>query len=82
MASMKRTQIRLTDEQRQRLRRVAAERGVSMSQVVRDAIDKHIAAQNARDWRELAVQAIGGFRSGRADVSERHDDYLSDALGQ
>jgi predicted DNA-binding protein len=80
MASMKRTQIRLTDEQWQRLKRVAAERGVSMSEVVREAIDQYIAAQNARDRREHAIRAIGGFRSGRADVSECHDDYLADAL--
>jgi predicted DNA-binding protein len=80
MVGMKRTQVQLTDEQWQRLTRVAAERGVSISQAVREAIDRHVAAEYPVDLRERAIRAIGGFHSGKADVSEEHDGYLSDAL--
>ncbi len=40
--SSTRTQIYLTDEQRQRIDRVAAARGVTMAQLIRDAVDEYL----------------------------------------
>ena len=76
---MHRTQIQLEDGQWQTVNRVAEQRGVSAAQVIRDALDRALpAAVDQR--RERAVASIGGFRSGRGDVSVRHDDHLADAF--
>jgi predicted DNA-binding protein len=82
MVDVKRIRVQLTDEQWQHLKRVAVERGVSVSQVVREAIDRQVAVEDLVGLRERAIRAIGGFHSGKADVSEGHDAYLSDALGR
>jgi hypothetical protein len=64
------------------LRRVAAERGVSIAAVIRDAVDDVI---DGRDWperRRRALAAAGRFSSGRTDVSDHHDEYLAEAFGE
>jgi predicted transcriptional regulator len=77
---MIRTQISISPEQARRLRHVAADRGVSIAHVVREAIEAYVpdnqATKDARIRRALA--AAGRFSSGLADVSERHDDYLTE----
>ena len=40
MSALVRTQIQLTEEQAVKLKRMAAERGVSMAEVIRDAVDR------------------------------------------
>lgn len=77
---MHRTQIQLDDDQWRAVTRVAAERGVSAAQVIRDAVDRQLPGDRA-ERRARAVAAVGAFRSGRADVAERHDDHLADAFG-
>jgi predicted DNA-binding protein len=77
---MVRTQIQLTDEQSRRLRRIAAQRGVSMAELIRDAVDRQLEQAPTDQARARAVSAVGGFHSGRADVSTRHDDHLTDAF--
>lgn len=79
---MLRTQVQFTDEQVRSLRREAAARGVSIAEVVREAVDSHLRRQTAGARRERAVRAVGGFRSGLRDVSERHDDHLAEALAE
>lgn len=76
---MIRTQISITDEQARRLRRAAAGRAVSVARLIREAIDAYVTDADAgREARvERALAAAGGFDSGLADVSERHDDYLA-----
>jgi Arc/MetJ-type ribon-helix-helix transcriptional regulator len=77
-----RTQIQLTERQAERLRKVAAERGESVSSLIRDAVDQILDEDERAARRRRALQAIGGFRSDRADISERHDDYLADAFAE
>lgn len=79
---MVRTQVQLTEEQARRVKRVAAERGVSMAEVIRDAVDQHVAAGAGASKRARAIAAVGSFRSGRADVSSRHDEHLADAFAE
>lgn len=76
---MHRTQIQLDDEQWRAVNRVAGQRGVSAAQVIRDALDQALPAE-VDQRRERAVDSIGGFHSGRGDVSVRHDDHLADAF--
>jgi hypothetical protein len=77
---MERTQISLTSGQARELRRLARARGTSMAALIREAVDRTYgrADEEAR-WRR-ALDAVGGFRSDRSDVSERHDDALADAF--
>lgn len=79
---MIRTQIQLTGEQAAKLKRVAAERGVSMAEVIRVAVDEIPDRDDRaeRFARALAAVRKGGFRDreGATDVSVRHDVYLAD----
>jgi hypothetical protein len=80
MVAMIRTQITISEQQARRLRRLAADRGVSMARLVREAIDAYApddaAARALR--RERVLAAAGRFDSGLTDISERHDDYLAE----
>jgi hypothetical protein len=51
-----RTQVLLTPEQRHRLERIAAERGISVGAVIREAIDAHTAPR--RRSREEALRSL------------------------
>lgn len=80
---MIRTQIQLTDEQARHVKRIAAERQVSMATVIRQGIDLLLrSAETAAtdDERiERAIAVAGQFRSGRGDGASRHDLYLKEA---
>lgn len=79
---MIRTQIQLTPAQFEQLKRRAAADGISMAAEIRRALDRHL-KQGSEDVlvRNRAVASIGGFRSGRVDVSIKHDDHLAEAFG-
>ncbi len=83
MRSVERTQISLTTAQARRLRRIARGRRTSMAALIRDAIDRTYPGAASADaaW-ERALDSIGGFNSGRRDISARHDDHLADAVGK
>ena len=82
---MVRTQIQLAEEDLARLRKVAAEEGVSVSEVVRRGIRQVLGAAQTRSRDELARRALGAagkFRSGKHDIARRHDEYLSEEYGR
>lgn len=83
---MIRTQIQFTPEELGALRREAARRGVSISALVRDAVDSSLARPSpVTDRNELArraVAAAGRFHSARGDLAKRHDDYFADAVDE
>ena len=66
------------------LRFKARARGISVSQLIRESIkfyrthEEHL----PEDRKKKALEAVGRFSSGTADVSERHDDYLAEAYGK
>lgn len=74
---MIRTQISLTREQHEQLKRRAEARGVSMSQLIREAIAS--AEFGRRERAEQARAVFGRHGSGRSDVSRRHDRHLDEA---
>lgn len=79
---MVRTQIQLTDAQASALKRRAAERGVSMAALIRDAIDRVLADDGDFERRKArALAAVGAHRDrdGANDVSVEHDHFLDDA---
>ena len=79
---MVRTQVQLTEEQMDRLRRLAAESGRSIAELVRLGVDQYLSSrhqptQNERIERARAL--AGRFASGVKDVSAGHDHYLAEA---
>ncbi len=80
---MVRTQIQLTEEQARKVKRIAAARGVSMAEVIRDAVDGAIRSETRpvpEDRRKRALDIVGKFRSGKRNISKRHDAYLTEAF--
>jgi hypothetical protein len=78
---MIRTQVQLAPAQAEALKREAAARGVSMAELVREAVDRYLAGGGIEPRRQRAIEAVGGFRSGRGDVSADHDRHLAEAFG-
>ena len=80
---MVRTQIQLTEEQAQYLKKMALSRHLSIAELIRQALDTMIRSTTAMDIeerRERALAIAGRFHSGKGDISEKHDKYLSDAF--
>ena len=79
---MIRTQISLTDEQAEALRRLAAERGISMAAVIREALEEMTRGTTEIDRRKRALSVVGAFGSGAKDTSTEHDRYLAGAYAE
>jgi len=82
---MVRTQIQLTEQQAEEVKRIARARRVSFAEIIREALDNLIrsgagATVVAEDRRRRALNAVGKFSSGKRDISRKHDKYLSEAF--
>jgi hypothetical protein len=82
---MVRTQIQLTEEQAQAVKKVSKEHGISTAEVIRRAIDlllrSGVCAEEG-EKRMRALNIVGRFRSGRDDISKNHDANLADAYSK
>ena len=82
---MVRTQVQLTQAQVQALKRMAEQRGLSMAELIRQAIDLFLQQVLASEgdkkqkW-EQAMSVVGAFRSDVPDVSLNHDEYFAQAI--
>ncbi|MDP2934937.1 MAG: CopG family transcriptional regulator [Dehalococcoidia bacterium] len=75
---MVRTQIQLTEEQAKALKEIAAQRGVSTAQMIRESVERIIEERDRKEkWRK-ALAIMGRYRSGLSDVSANHDKYLAE----
>lgn len=75
---MVRTQIQLSEAQARALKEVAARRGVSMAEVIREAVERIIREnEEAEKWRR-SLEIAGRFHSGRSDIAVEHDKYLAE----
>jgi len=79
---MVRTQIQLEEDQMKWLKRKASEKGISISQLIREGLSIYRANEERlpEDKKERAIKAVGRFESGISDISEKHDAYLSEAF--
>jgi predicted DNA-binding protein len=68
---VKRTTVKLPDELDARLRHEAERRGVTVSELTREAIENHVGGSERR------LRAAGAGRSGRDDISERIEEILA-----
>ena len=73
---MRRTTVKIPDELDERLRHEAARRGVTISELTREALATHL---GVGERRRFGAAAAG--HSGRSDVSERIEAILRDELG-
>jgi predicted transcriptional regulator len=77
LAYMQRTTVKLPDELDARLRHEAARRGITVSELTREAIETLLDAPQGK--RRLL--AAGAGASGRSDISERIDEILAREVG-
>lgn len=80
---MVRTQIQLTEEQAKGLKRLAAAKKVSMAELIRQGVDAILRSDTGLDVDERcrrAIAAVGRFRSGRRDISGKHDQYHAEGM--
>ena len=66
---MKRTTVKLPDDLDARLRHEAARRGMSISELTREAVERHLGGRR--------LLAAGAGRSGHTDISERIEEILA-----
>ncbi len=78
---MVRTQIRLTEEQMQALRRLSSVQGRSMAELVRAGVDRILKETTHSAAAQRFLNAAGRFNSRLGDVSENHDRYLAEDFG-
>jgi hypothetical protein len=76
---MVRTQIQLTEQQAQYVRRMAAIQGISMAEYIRRSLDQTISSKPDAERKRRALAAIGCISSDTGDVSINHDKYLEEA---
>jgi hypothetical protein len=82
---MVRTQIQLSEEQKRKLKKIAAERGVSVAELIRRGVDMILEADGRPEQGEMlrrAAAAAGRFRSSKTDIATEHDRYLDRAFSQ
>ena len=80
---MAQMQIQLTEEQLAELKSVASKRGVSMVELIRQAIEMLLANGTEKsdgEIRRRAMLAAGRFHSGIRNVARNHDGYLSEGF--
>ena len=76
---MKRTQIQLKEETYESLRRRAFEEGCSIAAVIRNLLQEALVEPgSSKKLRIEEFTFIGSGRSGRKDISERHDEALGE----
>jgi predicted transcriptional regulator len=80
-----RTQIQLSEDEAAAVKRLARERSVSMAAVIRAAVDQYVSRESGvsidERWRR-SLAALGGFHSGRSDLSQTHDDEFAAAASE
>ena len=82
---MVRTQIQLTEEQVNALKKLSLSRHLSISELIRQAVDNILKSSTAIDMEERKKRAIntaGRFSSGKRDIAREHDKYLADAFSK
>ncbi len=82
---MVRTQIQLTEEQSKTLKKLSAQRDISVAELIRQGMDFYLRScgtVSQTERRQRAIKAAGQFRSGQADLSEKHDVYLAEVYGK
>lgn len=79
---MIRLQVQLTESQVRQLRRIAAEQGRSVSELVRRGVERELNAEqpdSRQSHLERLRERVRHLETGIDDLSEAHDQYLPGA---
>ena len=76
--AMKPVQIHLRPTQIESARSAASRRGVSLAELVRQALDSYLAEMPAEE--DPLWNIIGTFESGLGYLAEKHDEYIVQAI--
>lgn len=82
---MVRMQIQLSEEEAAAVRRLARERSTSIAAVIRAAVDDYVERESGPSLDERwqrSLASLGGFHSGRADLSLNHDGEFAEAAAK
>lgn len=80
---MIRTQVQLDPEQHRRLKDLAADRGVSVAQLVREGVEAVLSEERAGNpWNDV-FDIVGKYGRGEPpeNVGREHDRFLDEAYG-
>ncbi len=81
---MVRTQIQITEEQSEKLKKIALQQRTSIAEVIRNAIDqmlKNSTAVSREERKKKALSAAGKYKTGIKNLARDHDDFLSGIYG-
>ena len=79
---MVRTQIQLTEATASTIKKVAMEKGTSVAEVIRRAVENMVQSNPKISTQERirrAIEIAGKFQSGKRNISRKHDEYLAEA---
>jgi hypothetical protein len=79
---MVRTQIQLTEAQVSKIKKAAMDQGISVAEVIRRAVENIVqsnAKMSIQEKAKRAMEVAGKFRSGKRNISRKHDEYLAEA---
>ena len=79
---MVRTQIQLTEAQARKIKKAAMDQGTSVAEVIRRAVENMVqssAKMTIQERTRRAMEIAGKFRSGKRNISGKHDKYLAEA---
>ncbi|HEX9723219.1 MAG TPA: ribbon-helix-helix protein, CopG family [Vicinamibacteria bacterium] len=81
---MIRTQVQLDEFQYRKLKELAARRSQSVSQLVREGVERVLTeAEHQEQWKRLlAVVGTCHDPEGESDVARRHDEHLKEVFGR
>ena len=74
--------FRLPEDDLTALRLLAADKGVSVSELLRRGVKQLLKSERGPTREELwerASKVVGKYHSGKPDIGQRHDDYLEEA---
>lgn len=70
--------MQLTDEQAKALKEIAAQRGISMAELIRESVERTIKETERKEKWRRATAVIGRYHSDKTDISVNHDKYLAE----
>lgn len=73
---MVRTTVKISEDLDARLRHEAERRGLTISDITREALEAHLGG------RRRVLRAIGAGNSGQSDIAERMEEILAQELGR
>lgn len=82
MSTLYRAQILLESEQHQALAQIAEQEGRSISDLVREIVEQHLAERRQQDQQATALQAVERLTQIRVRLQEERGMYQTDPLAE